>query len=174
MRLKTKDNWGNLFERLHLLKTKVPEHGAKLMVQAAQEMDSEVRSHLKKQGRGGAPPPLSDMTRHIYSIKGEPDGSGVEDAMEVVVMKRGHDFTAVFGIPDGKPTMIIKVQNEGASIHVTDKMRGFLAANYGIFLRASTTVIVIPGRDVWNEPWQLTKESFERRIKDFFSDALNN
>jgi hypothetical protein len=46
--------------------------------------------------------------------------------------------------------MIAKVQDQGATIQVTPKMRGFLAAKYQIFLKASTRVIVIPARQSWS------------------------
>lgn len=48
---------------------------------------------------------------------------------------------------DGKSVLeYAPVQEFGGHIPVTDRMRGFLAANYGIRLKKTTTVIVIPPR----------------------------
>ena len=50
------------------------------------------------------------------------------------------------------------IQEFGGQIEVTPKMRGFLAANYGIYLKASKTHITIPARSflrtTFLEHWQ--------------------
>lgn len=50
------------------------------------------------------------------------------------------------------------IQEFGGQIEVTPKMRGFLAANYGIHLKASKTHITIPARSflrtTFQEHWQ--------------------
>ena len=49
--------------------------------------------------------------------------------------------------PDGKDVLdYAPIQEFGGSVPVTDKMRGFLAAAYGIHLRKSTATINIPPR----------------------------
>lgn len=40
-----------------------------------------------------------------------------------------------------------KVVNDGKEIRVTEKMRVYMAANYGIFFSSSTTMIRIPARE---------------------------
>jgi hypothetical protein len=64
--------------------------------------------------------------------------------------------------------MIGKVQDRGAVIPVTQKMRGWLAA-HGIFLRRDTLHIVIPARNWWSKPLEENnrhaKHEFSRRMK---------
>lgn len=165
-------DWDGLFSRLDKL-GKANVKGKAIMARAAQEMDGAVRNHLSEQGRGGYPPPLADMTKQIYKIDGQPDGSGIVNHLELSYFQIGNKYTACLGIPTGKPTMIARVQNNGCIIQVTDKMRGFLAAQYGIFLRAETTHITIPGRKFWDESIQYTRSRAIARLKTFFADALD-
>ena len=79
-------------------------------------------------------------------MDGQPDGSGIRKHIEIEVRPGRLHAIAIWGIPEGKPAMVARVQDRGATIAVTAKMRGFLAARYGIFLRASTKAIVIPAR----------------------------
>lgn len=172
MQLNVTNNWAGLFQKLDKLK-QVDQHGQGLVEIAAHDMDFNVRHHLEHQGVGGAPPPLSSMTRYIYSIDGEPDGSGIRNHLVVEPAQRnGKTISAVFGVKAGKPTMVMIVQNDGATIPVTDKMRGFLGITYGIWLRPTTTVIVIPGRGVWEQSWAVTKQNFRRSLRRFFQDVL--
>lgn len=46
----------------------------------------------------------------------------------------------------GEMLTIASVQEFGANITVTDKMRGYMAANFGVHLKQSTTSIKIPER----------------------------
>lgn len=46
------------------------------------------------------------------------------------------------------------VQEFGGKIKVTDKMRGYLAYNYGIYLKKSTTHITIPSRPFMRTTFQ--------------------
>ena len=55
-------------------------------------------------------------------------------------------YTLFVGWTDPELSKIAAIQEYGAHISVTDKMRGFLAAAYGIYLKSSTTVITIPPR----------------------------
>ena len=119
--------------------------------------------HLENQGRGGASPALSEATRMIYEATGEPDGSGIRNHIEITYSQNGNNSIATFGIPEGKPSLVAKVQDKGAVIPVTERMRGYLA-HCGIFLKDSTTTIFIPGRHSWSE-------SLEKTI-DFAKDGL--
>ena len=123
------------------------EHWAKAQ---AHRMGVRAILNLETQGRGRLPPPLSEATGLIYKHDGPPDGSGIRNHLEVVYERRGSKFLAIVGIPEGEPSLVARVQESGASIPVTDKMRGWLAVR-GIYLKASTTHIQVPGRHFWEE-----------------------
>lgn len=143
----TKNQYPNLTQRLTQL-SNVDDEGWAL--RCAELMKRLYLDYLANQGEsGGSPPPLSSATRLIREVTGEPDGSGIRDHVTVTYSKVGRNTIATLGIPEGKPTMIAKVQNDGAAIAVTERMRGFLA-HCGIFLKDSTTQIVIPGRHAWD------------------------
>jgi hypothetical protein len=109
------------------------------------------------------------MTRHIYKIDGEPDGSGIANHLVLEPLHQtGNHYTAVLGVPEGKPTMLMIVQDQGATVPVSDKMRGFLAAQYGIFLKSSTIAIIIPGRGVWQDSWHESKIHIQTQLDRFF------
>lgn len=55
-------------------------------------------------------------------------------------------LTLFVGWTDQEMAKIAAIQEFGASINVTPKMRGFLSASYGINLKATTSQIVIPPR----------------------------
>jgi phage gpG-like protein len=157
-----------LLDRLAKLQASI-SIGNKAATRAAATMDSAVRHNLQTQGRaGGNPPPLSEMTKQIYAQVGEPDGSGIENHLELAYTKRGRKYVATLGIPDGKPTIVAKVQNDGATIPVTAKMRGYLSAVLGIHLKASTTHIVVPGRYFWDDAFDLASEQFKTELQDIF------
>ena len=144
-------NLDKLTAKLASQRDGIPKMGANWVMRSARATRYAYTSYIKGQARpGGAPPPLSGMTKHIYSIDGKPDGSGILNHLDIAFSNRNGIPTATFGIPKGKPTMIAKVQDQGATIQVTPKMRGFLAAKYQIFLKASTRVIVIPARQSWS------------------------
>jgi len=159
---------GSFAEAIALIKRaqqRVKPMGADWATTQATAMDQRVRSHLDTQGRGGAAPPLSDMTRHIYSVDGEPDGSGIVNHLTLEFRQSGDRFIAVLGIPDGKPSMIAKVQDRGATIPVSDRMRGFLSAAYGIHLRKETTHINIPGRHFWEDSLRVVKRKGKKDLR---------
>lgn len=166
-------SWDDLFKKLDKLERNVPRVGRRIMFHAVENMNDAARSHLATQGRGGYPPPLSEMTKVIYSIDGEPDGSGIHDNMEMRYYQEGKNFYAVLGILEGKPTMIAKVQNDGCIIPVTEKMRGYFAATYGIGLKKETTHLIVPGRKFWDESWKIAKDQAVKDLSHFFKDVLN-
>ena len=137
--------------------------------ESVQFLDDTYRDHLATQGRGGQPPPLSAVTRHLYRRLGEPNGSGIRNHIEVIYDQQGDRFTATFGIPPGRPTLVAKVQDQGAVIRVTPRMRGFLAQN-GVFLKSTTTHIHIPGRHSWEYSLQDAREEAKRKLKDFWEE----
>jgi len=151
MKLKITSSLNGLTAKLSDIKEKVPLRGAEWAEQSAQTLHSLYQAHLTGQGRpDGYPPSLSPATLKIYELDGEPDGSGIRDHIEYGVLRDYHQVVGYVGIPLGKPTMIAKVQNDGCVIPVTDAMRGFLAARYGIYLRNETRHIYIPPRHSWD------------------------
>jgi len=158
MKLKIKSTLDGLMAELQNMKENVPIRGEEWAQESANVMASLYRAHLSNQGRrGGYPPALSPATLHMYEVDGPPDGSGIRDHVEQGVLKNHHQVVGFVGIPQGKPTMIARVQNDGAMIPVTDAMRGYLAAQYGIYLRAETKHIYIPARYSWDESIRQSK-----------------
>jgi hypothetical protein len=160
-----------LRSRITNLSTKVIPTGQEWATESVNKFEEIYREHLENQGRGGAPPPLSPATEHIYSQDGWPDGSGIRNHIEVIVVRDKKGATALLGIPKGKPTMVAIVQDKGATITVTDKMRGFLASR-GIFLRGDTIAIVIPGRGSWSESIKTAIALAKSKLKRDFRPLL--
>ena len=171
--LKNSSSYAILLAKLKNARSRVNAKGALWVMVSAKRLDDLIREHLKGQGRGGAAPPLSEMTKQIYEIAGEPDGSGIHDTLERYFRQEGNAFIAGVGIPEGKPTMIAKVQDEGAIIPVTQKMRGFMAANFGIYLRAETSHIVIPGRNFWSESIKQAQSDAKKELARFMDELFN-
>lgn len=167
------DEWDGLFDRFAQLKQGVEAEGERIVRKTGAEVDRYIQDHLSHQGRGGAPPPLSSATLNIYGVDGEPDGSGLRNHIKLTYHKTATGTIAVIGIPEGKPTVIAHVQNSGAVIPVTPKMRGFLAAAYGIYLKAETQHIHIPGRHFWDQAMIHGKNVFEREFSTFFARVLS-
>lgn len=152
-----------MIARLKHISGAIAEEGRKWAEESVDDLDATYRGHLATQGRGGAPPPLSQITRDLYSQLGDPDGSGIRNHIRTGTAVEGASTTAYLGILDGKPTMVAKVQDRGATIPVTEKMRGFLAA-HGIFLRATTTHIVIPPRRSWSDSIHAVRGRAKKRL----------
>lgn len=172
--LRNSGSYNILLAKLKNAKNRVNAKGAQWVLVSAKRLDDLIREHLKDQGRGGAAPPLSEMTKHIYEIAGEPDGSGIHDTLEQYYRQEGNTFIAGVGIPEGKPTMIAKVQDEGGIIPVTQKMRGFLATNFGIYLRAETSHIVIPGRNFWRDSVKQAQSDAKKELVRFMDVLFND
>lgn len=138
-----------------------PEKSAR---ESANYFYNKLIENLESQGRGGEPPDLSTATRQIYKVDGEPDGSGIRNHIQVSVSKRGKSWVGTVNIPPGKPTLVAAVQESGATIPVTDKMRGFLASR-GIYLKSSTNYIYVPGRKFWSKARTDTKRFTRGRLR---------
>lgn len=171
--LDNSSTYAQLLAKLKNARSRVNAKGAQWVLVSANRLDELIREHLKSQGRGGTPPPLSEMTKQIYEIAGEPDGSGIHNTLEQYFRKEKNAFVAGVGIPEGKPTIIAKVQDEGAVIPVTDKMRGFMAANFGIYLRAETTHIVIPGRNFWSQSVKQAQSDAKKELSRFMNELFD-
>jgi len=171
--LKNSGTYGELLAKMKNAKARINAKGAQWTILSAKRLDEIIRQHLARQGRGGYPPPLSDMTKRIYQVAGEPDGSGIHNTLEQYFRQEGNGFIAGVGIPEGKQTMIAKVQDEGAVIPVTQKMRGFMAANFGIYLRAETSHIIVPGRNFWGESVKQAQSEAKKELARFMDELFN-
>jgi len=158
VKLNLSGGFSQLEKRLNQLGPQSTKAGYKWAERCARSIHRHYLAHLATQGRGGQGPDLSDLTKEIYRQAGEPDGSGIRNHIEIVIERKGRrGVVAIWGILEGKPSMVARVQDRGATIRVTQKMRGFMAARYGIFLRRSTKVIVIPGRRGLQSTFELAK-----------------
>lgn len=160
MKLKiTKNQFPALISKLERMREQIPERGETWARNCAIEMQVLTLDHLENQGRGtGAPPPLSRLTLRSYSATGGPDGSGIRNHLTLEFHKRRTGFTAVLGIPEGQPADVARLQDQGGIVPVTESMRGFLAAELNIHLRAETTHFVIPPRRFWTESLQKARD----------------
>lgn len=156
--------------RLLILERSVSDRGALLMKTAAERTHELALENLASQGRGGSPPPLSGATRRIYERDGQPDGSGIRNHMEVSYQRNGNETVAILGILAGQPSVVARVQDQGATIAVTEAMRGFLSARYGINLRATTTYIHVPGRRFWERAVLQSRRELIQELRSFFKD----
>jgi hypothetical protein len=171
----------NQFSMLRQAISRIPVKSKKAESEIVNELAILFRNQylekLGNQGRpGGAPPSLSAATRYLYQQIGWPDGSGVRNHIQIEQGRTRSGAIAKVGIPKGKPTMIAKVQDRGAIIQVTPKMRGWLAA-HGIFLRAETSHIIIPARYAWRDSvdWIRTQAriTLNQKMRKIIQDAAH-
>lgn len=137
---------------------------------SARDMYDTLQDTLEKQGRGAAPL-LSEVTHQIYQHEGEPDGSGIRDHIQKVSHHTKNQSISTVGIPDGKPSMIAKVQDRGATIRVTSRMRGWLAYR-GIYLNPKTKVIRTPARRFWRKSWSQVRSRSRAKLKQIMRGSL--
>ena len=135
--------------------------------QSARCFESEIQGHLATQGRGGETPPLSPTTRRIYQQDGEPDGSGIRNHLQFYRERSSHGVAAGIGIPEGKPTIVARVQDRGATIVVSKKMRGYFLARYGIPL-AVGSIINVPGRKFLQRSSERANEFAKIKLRELF------
>lgn len=157
----------SLESKFEKIEKNLPTEAANIMAAAAAEFNQLLRGNLSGQGRSPqSPPPLSSATKTIYSHTqgGGPSGSGIVNHIEIVYRRRSASFVAIVGIPQGRPTTVARVQNYGALIQVTDRMRGFLAA-HGIYLRRDTSHIRVPPRDFWRLAVRDSRRNTRRRCR---------
>ncbi len=166
----TRNDWGRLKTGLQKLPTAAKDWGEQWAKDAVNNQERIYRHHLETQGRGGEPPPLSEATRELYRQLGDPDGSGIRDHITIDYKETTRGFKAIFGLPEGRPSMIARVQDAGAIIPVTQRMRGFLAV-HGIFLKATTTHIEIPARHSWEKSSQRAQADARERLRLFWHEV---
>ena len=75
--------------------------------------------------------------------------------------------------PEGSEEYIIAMVNEyGANITVTDKMRGYLAGK-GLHLKRTTTTIKIPERSFIRAGYEANKEGIERMVTGLLPNVIH-
>lgn len=132
----------------------------------AEKMKENYIDRLRSQGRSGdQTDPLSGATYKIYSQMGNPNGSGVINHLSIIQLKNKNTMGHAMAIASGKPTMIAIVQNNGVTIGVTDKMRGFLASQ-GVYLKQSTIAINIPSRKSFELALAKTQKESPRILRN--------
>ena len=144
MELKYTGGFNLLIAKMTRARQQMEERGARWAEDSAEDMKEAAIAHLKTQGRGGEPPPLSPTTIANYKRNGEPDGSGIRDHIKVV--KDGKAAAAI--IPEGEHAVIARVQDRGAVI---------TSSNGGM--------IIIPGRRFWRASWAKVKVQAREDLK---------
>ncbi len=76
-------------------------------------------------------------------------------------------------LQDGQIGMIAAVQEFGANVPVTPKMRGYLASQ-GLFLKATTTQIRIPERSYIRAGWDQNEPDIVQKYADLLGKAVAN
>lgn len=76
-------------------------------------------------------------------------------------------------LQEGKIQMIAVVQEFGANVPVTPKMRAYLASQ-GLFLKATTTQIRIPERSFIRAGWDQNEPDITQKYADLLAQAISN
>lgn len=93
------------------------------------------------------------------------DRSNVDELLQrLEELQRYSVKVGVLSKVGGELLMIANVQEFGAAIPVTDKMRGFFRYQFGVSLRADTTVIKIPERS-------FIRSSFDSKQGDIYQSG---
>lgn len=169
-----KNNLGNL--KIHIQDIKAKQKDLDSWTGDAAQLFAEEYKHLISiQGENDSmPPPLSSATYKMRNTYGEPDGSGIRDHVKVSYSQSSRrTLTANVYIDDPHAAMVASVQEYGAVIPVTDRMRGKLAYA-GIFLKAETTHIRIPGRYAWDKAYKNTINKSKQRLIDKFKSFIKS
>lgn len=98
---------------------------------------------------------------------------GYDEVMREI-KKLNKSYTAVGwfgrgGSPENDVAARAYLMEKGATIRVTKRMRGFLAASLGLFLNSRTNVIRIPGRPFISKTYSL----YKRKVPDVFARKYN-
>lgn len=110
-------------------------------------------------------PRRSSATEHLRRERKE-KREPLVSRLEVVRTVTANSVSVVVGMPEGEGSMIAYVQEYGATVVVTEKMRGFMSAN-GMPLKASTKAIHIPARHPWRQSWEKVKPAALRQMPKF-------
>ena len=104
-------------------------------------------------------------------IRGTDNTGRLLDSLQQLEAKRIN--VGVFGADDSELVMIAAVHEFGTEIQVTDKMRGWFAAN-GYPLKKETTKIVIPERSWLRSGYDEGIDSIASEIEQLLPDVLEN
>jgi flagellin-like hook-associated protein FlgL len=157
MKLKTKTNRQILADLAQLQKDiKSMEQE---VIKIAKETHTETIELLTEQ---------SDITKASPFVR-QGNEHGLSDKIELEIHRTPNGIRTIIGVPAGEPTTIAIVQEQGAAIAVTPKMRGYVAHTWGIYLKASTTHIHVPGKQFWSKAMtrgaDRMKEVSERKLR---------
>ncbi|MBW4514555.1 MAG: hypothetical protein KME11_04960 [Timaviella obliquedivisa GSE-PSE-MK23-08B] len=161
-----RSQWDKLYQKLQSLKA-LPDKGEQWAREGAELMNNNMLDHLRTQGRGKHSPRLRSLTLHLYTLRGNPNGSGIRKHIQVRHKRMGNASKSLLGIPNGRPTMITKVQNSGATIQITPRMRRWFG-RYKVYFKPSKTTIRIPGRGVWDKSLRNTNRVQKIKLKQLF------
>ncbi len=173
MRIIKRGGYSKLIQKMEKAPQQISRRGTKWAFDNARQVDAKVRHNLETQGRGGEPPPLSYATREIYRQTQEPDGSGIINHLTLEFQRRDNRYIATLGIPEGRPTMIAKVQDQGATIPVTERMRAYFAV-FGIYLKPTTTHINVPGRKFWEIALRESRKESQAKLKGLLKEIFRS
>ena len=169
MKLIVKDNLDLLKIKIVQLKQDVSLVGNSWAKNAVMFFDQTYRDWLQTQGRSGQPPPLSEITKKIYAIKGEPDGSGIRNHIRIEKQQYKKSTSYTLGIPKGNPTKIALTQNNGAIRAVTEETRSYFS-QFNIHLSPNTRFIHIPARYSWTGSLKIAKKEAIKNLKKKFNN----
>lgn len=102
------------------------------------------------------------------------DNSKVSELLERLEdLRRYQVNVGVLSSSSGELLMIANVQEFGASIPVTDKMRGYFLYEFGVALRKDTTVINIPERSFIRSSFDKNKGKVEQSGEQLISQVVD-
>ena len=101
------------------------------------------------------------------------DKSRVDEVLNILEeLESMYVVVGILSSTSGELIKIAAVQEFGADIPVTDKMRGFFAYNFGVNLKKSTTVIKIPERSYIRSSFD-DKKSRVMELGDMLYEVVN-
>jgi len=111
------------------------------------------------------------MRRSGITIRGTDNTGRLLDSLQQLGAKRTN--VGVFGADDSELVMIAAVHEFGTEIQVTDKMRGWFAAN-GYPLKKETTKIVIPERSWLRSGYDENIDAITNKVQELLPEVLEN
>jgi hypothetical protein len=166
MQLKHKSNYSKLTDYLGRLRG-IADKGRSWAEESAAFFEKELHKNLKAQGRSRTPK-LTSLTLKLYRARGNPNGSGIRRHIRKTSNVTQSGARVAVGILAGKPSLVARVQDRGAMIRVTPKMRGWMAIN-GVFLKQSTKVLRVPGRGFWRRALAKSRAMAKRSARRLMS-----
>jgi hypothetical protein len=152
MKLTTESGFDKLVADIENLRH-LPNAGGDWAAKSAVRHKDNYIENLETQGRpGGEGPAVSRFTRENPS-----DGSGIRNWVEVETRKTSRGGIAACGIANEKAAMIARVQDQGTTVVVTEKMRNYFASR-GATPPSVGSIIEIPGRRSWERAIDQSKK----------------